>query len=1057
MSVDRFKFVSPGVFVNEIDNSGRTDADIGDRGPAIIGRLERGPSLRPVTVETFSEFIEIFGNPIPGGGGHRAGGGTGDVWREGNYLAPTYAAYAAQAYLRNSSPITVVRLLGEANPDAVSGGEAGWKTTQNHVAVTCVEPGSDGGGAFGLFLFSSGTAQRDYQGAYHGAPYHGDLDNGAATRNLDRTTGSLAAVWYFDKGAICLSGTLLPDFHADPASGSLDGGTTTVARDGQPLLKSLGANALALRSSNTSKMEFTTILFDNENTGSKVTFNFDPTSDRYIRKVFNTNPTLVGSAVSNQRGYWLGETFDRHAKDLHASGAQLHQGKLDGDPSLYGVIVGLKNTVDWGINQISTQPSKTGHFIGQDLTTNTTAFDATNQQKLFRLVSQDDGEWGQRNIKVSISDLRVPTDSDPYGSFTISLRHVRDHDGAPRVLEKFANCNLNPASRNYVARKIGDSYQEWDNVEKRYRVYGNYPNMSRYVRIEMNSDVDQGLTDPNLLPFGFFGPPRYKNFRLASGVRDGAAAPVISGSTVFGTMGAANPDPGIAAYNEALVSGSILMSGSAALCTGSIPASVPFKTTAIFAGFTTSSNGIIGQAGSETQVLFPSLPLRLSSSDDGLRFDKLAHFGVSTYKAPADNTFEPSYYDVVRGGQGMGADSWDPGSNQEYSFVFTLDDLVGDNVVSKSLRKMHYLSGSRRAGASYTALRSGWSDLVRAGFTKFTSPMYGGFDGLDVTEREPFGDHLIDGKTFKNSAAAYSIKLGIDAVADPEVTDINLLAVPGVREPLITDHMISVCEDRGDALAVIDIENGGYQPATETTSNFATRISSNDVNTAVNTLKDRNINTSYACTYFPWVKIEDTIGSQQVWVPPSVVALGTFASTERNHALWFAPAGFTRGGLSEGSAGVPVIGVSQRLTSQDRDDLYEMNINPIAQFPAEGIVIFGQKTLQATPSALDRINVRRLMIYVKKEISKAASTLLFDQNVQSTWNRFTGVVEPFLNTLKSRLGLDDFKVVLDGTTTTADLQDRNIMYAKIFLKPTKALEFIAIDFIITNSGASFED
>jgi len=120
-------------------------------------------------------------------------------------------------------------------------------------------------------------------------------------------------------------------------------------------------------------------------------------------------------------------------------------------------------------------------------------------------------------------------------------------------------------------------------------------------------------------------------------------------------------------------------------------------------------------------------------------------------------------------------------------------------------------------------------------------------------------------------------------------------------------------------------------------------------------------------------------------------------------------------------------------------------------------VIFGQKTLQQTRSALDRINVRRLMIFVKKEISRIASRLLFDQNVQATWNRFRGQVEPFLDSVKARLGLTDFKVKLDETTTTPDLVDRNIMYAKIFLKPARAIEFIAIDFVITNTGASFED
>ena len=133
------------------------------------------------------------------------------------------------------------------------------------------------------------------------------------------------------------------------------------------------------------------------------------------------------------------------------------------------------------------------------------------------------------------------------------------------------------------------------------------------------------------------------------------------------------------------------------------------------------------------------------------------------------------------------------------------------------------------------------------------------------------------------------------------------------------------------------------------------------------------------------------------------------------------------------------------------------NINPIAKFPAEGIVIFGQKTLQVTPSALDRINVRRLMIFVKKRISQIASRILFDPNVKVTWDRFKAQVEPFLQGVKSNFGLSDFKVILDDTTTTPDLIDRNIMYAKIFLKPTRAIEFIAIDFNITRTGASFDD
>ena len=192
-------------------------------------------------------------------------------------------------------------------------------------------------------------------------------------------------------------------------------------------------------------------------------------------------------------------------------------------------------------------------------------------------------------------------------------------------------------------------------------------------------------------------------------------------------------------------------------------------------------------------------------------------------------------------------------------------------------------------------------------------------------------------------------------------------------------------------------------------------------------------------------------------MPPSVVALGVLSNTDNRQGPWFAPAGFTRGGLTEGAAGVPVLDVSRKYTQDQRDDLYEANINPIAKFPAEGIVVFGQKTLQQTRSALDRINVRRLMIYLKREISFIASRLLFEQNVPATWSNFTSQAIPILEDVQAQFGIDDFKLVLDETTTTPDLVDRNIIYAKLFIKPARSVEYFAIDFIVTRSGASFED
>ena len=335
--------------------------------------------------------------------------------------------------------------------------------------------------------------------------------------------------------------------------------------------------------------------------------------------------------------------------------------------------------------------------------------------------------------------------------------------------------------------------------------------------------------------------------------------------------------------------------------------------------------------------------------------------------------------------------------------------------------------------------------------------MFGGFDGFDVTEQDPLrNSYMPSNASEANNSSFYSLKKAVNIIADPDFLEYDVACMPGITNTSLTSQLVTACEERADAIAIIDVP-GGYKPPHERSGGETDAATLGDVESTVTTLKDMNLNSSYACAFYPWVKVRDNVANSILYVPPSVVALGTFSSSQRKSAVWFAPAGFTRGGLSEGSAGLPVIGVRQRLTSDERDRLYDANVNPIASFPAEGIVIFGQKTLQVTPSALDRINVRRMLIFVKKEISRIASRILFDQNVQETWDRFKGQVEPFLQGVQAGLGVTDFRIILDDTTTTPDLVDRNILYAKIFLKPARAIEFIALDFIVTRSGASFDD
>jgi hypothetical protein len=391
-----------------------------------------------------------------------------------------------------------------------------------------------------------------------------------------------------------------------------------------------------------------------------------------------------------------------------------------------------------------------------------------------------------------------------------------------------------------------------------------------------------------------------------------------------------------------------------------------------------------------------------------------------------------------------------------------------DDIVHKSgTTTFYYQSGSRQgqtnggaggyaAGTSYTS--SSYKDLLASGVNRFTAPFWGGFDGFDIKVPDPmYNGSMTEGSSTETNSYVYNTwKRAMDTIADPEFINMNLLTAPGLTLESLTTHAVNVCEERADSLAIIDLPNV-YIPSSEIYySDKSNRIGTTP-NSAATALKNRQIDSSYGCTFYPWVQARDEATSRLVWIPPSVAMMGVLASSERKSELWFAPAGFNRGGLSEGAAGIPIVGISERLTSRNRDTLYDANINPIASFPSTGIVVFGQKTLQARQSALDRINVRRLVIFMKKQISILSTQILFEQNVRATWNRFTGLIHPFLANVKTRFGITDYKLILDETTTTPDLIDQNVLYAKIMIKPARAIEFIAIDFVIMSTGASFDD
>jgi hypothetical protein len=1005
MSAKKFKFVSPGIFLNEVDQSvlPRLPQAIG---PAIIGRTKRGPAFRPTRINSFSDYLEVFGEPVSGGGSD------GDQWRDGVPQGPTYASYAAQAYLRNNGPVTVVRLLGSEHPSKTAGsGEAGY-LVGTAGATACLNQSK--GGAFGLFVFPSSSA---------------------GTAGSVAATGTLGAVFYMNNGSVELSGSI---------RGQSTGAFPTNASGTSIAIKNdANGNFRALIKSSTDVAA---------NIGASHTFNFNPDDDKYIRRVFNTNPTLTNSDVTvtnSQESYWLGQSYDRKVQEM------LDKDGVGTGGRMFGMILPIKTSAASGANfRMAARAAQSGWVISQDMrntagnktnsSENAQSFDpeGTNVTQLFKFHSLSEGEWEQRNLKISVDRIKAPADNyNKYGSFSIVIRKIEDNDKAIKIVERYDNLTLNPNSPDFIAKRIGDMYEVWDDDRKRLQNYGNYTNQSKFIRVELANDVETGQADPELLPFGFFGPVVYKSFQVVTDRDTDDAFDVAEGAVISGS--------------------SVVLAGANNITNAAMTASNIIQVSPVDSADAVTDGGML-----DLEIEFPSHRLVEDSSEFGLKDHREIFFGVDTTKSGSSQVaFDESNIDLAYPLANAFSNFATAGSTTT-SYVFTLDNISGSSnatdAASGIYDRFYYRSGSRADGVSITAASGTYKALLSAfadvGGARFTMPLFGGYDGFDVTEKEPFNQSRALPSTAqeKTSYAYYSVKKGIDIIADPEFVEMNLAAAPGIVNANLTGHLINVCEERGDALAIIDPE-GGYTPNTELTTSEQTRTSTTAAKTVSDNLKARNLNTSYGAAYFPWVQIRDSIRGSLLYVPPSIVGLGVLGASEAKSAVWFAPAGFNRGGLTEGGAGINVVGVRHKLTSEERDRLYENNINPIASFPAEGIVVFGQKTLQVTPSALDRINVRRLLIFVKKGMSRISATTLFQQNIESTWAEFKARSESFLGSVKAGLGLEAYKVVLDSSTTTPELVDRNVMYAKIFLKPAKAIEFIALDFVITNAGASFED
>ncbi len=373
------------------------------------------------------------------------------------------------------------------------------------------------------------------------------------------------------------------------------------------------------------------------------------------------------------------------------------------------------------------------------------------------------------------------------------------------------------------------------------------------------------------------------------------------------------------------------------------------------------------------------------------------------------------------------------------SDLFEFDGVGGNHVTTKGFHMENtanaseFISGNKNSLTAYT---NDAQTLLDKSLLKFTLVPYGGFDGWDKYKQysntfEEFTD------AFSDNVDAF--KSGIDTMANPEDVDINLFATPGIdfsNNTALVTYALDMVEARADSLYIIDSPR----------LTVGTEKGSSDE--LVPLLQETGIDSNYAATYWPWVQISDSSSGIYTYQSPTLMVVRAMAFTDNIAAPWFAPAG-----LNRGLAGSAIIRADIKLTKNDRDTLYQGRINPIATFVQQGVSIWGQKTLQNRQSALDRINVRRLLLQVRRLIAAASLTLVFEQNDQTLRDQFLAKVEPILLQIQNQRGLTAFKIVLEDVNRI----DRNTLVGKIQLKPTRTAEFLDLTFQVLPSGANFED
>ena len=727
-----------------------------------------------------------------------------------------------------------------------------------------------------------------------------------------------------------------------------------------------------------------------------VTASFDPQAPNYFAEIFNTDPTKT-----EQAGHYLYATYDAYRAYTVVTGT----GNITNGGG--GNIAGVSEEIAFiltGSQAFNTGSTTVPNFEGFEDRFQAAFSPMVISQDfggspvdLFRVHSLDDGTYANTKFKISISNITPSTDpTSEYGSFSLFVREFEDTDDTPQVLESFIGLTLNPASERYIGKVIGDTktYYDFDRAAgaQKLVVEGNYPNLSSYIRLEIPAEVENQEIPADALPLGFRG-VNYLN---------------IAGANQLTRINNVKMLP-------------VPMRRTIALGTGTAATTTPY----FHWGVQFEANDSVSEPNKNTYAdNTVSSMTKYFSSYFTVSAVPWTSAGADTYN---NNLFSLTKVRVADTSSLTGY----PNPNLWASASYRRDGTLGAAAPARFINV------------------SDFADFSTRRYLKFSFFVQGGFNGTNIFN----GDRAnllnnaaaremdftaTQGGPAGNTVAAY--RKAIDVLADKSFADIQILAIPGIREPGITDYAIDAVTSRFDAIYIMDIEERNISDSVVTSS-----IETVSVGLTANGLRNRTLDTSFAAAYFPDVVMTDPTTRTNLVCPPSVAVLGAFAVNDALAYPWFAPAGFTRGALST------VVEVQTKLNRDNLDVLYSNDINPITALPGSiGPVVYGQKTLLARASALDRVNVRRLLIDLRRKVRNIANSILFEPNRAATLARFSALVDPILKQIQAQQGVDRYRVKIDTTTTTQADVENNTIRGKIFIQPTRSVEFISLDFVVSN-------